>query len=208
MQGTHPNCLWQKAVKSTQPPPFPGEANHKSHTPKGQCQEFCCPQKGFSFLQSRPGLRADKPTNNRSSHEQRWQKSFKFNSVNNCSIWGWNLVCPRMPMSTEMLQFRFPYGNQISPHWLYSNHHLFQQFYFPLALCHWRHSMKQLDIKIILKEFLKIYYWSIFSVFSPPSFQFSSFAAQSEHGPAHTSKWLWQVLLLPDDFTFGVKGGS
>lgn len=53
----------------------------------------------------------------------------------------------------------------------------------------------------ILKNITKIS-----SVFLP--LPLSSFAAQSEHGPAQNSEQLWQVLLLPDSFIFRVKGGS
>lgn len=40
------------------------------------------------------------------------------------------------------------------------------------------------------------------------SLPFSNFAAQSAHGPADNSEWLWQVLLFPDDYIFREKGGS
>lgn len=60
-----------------------GEPNYKSHTP--ETSGILLPT-GLCFLQSRPGLRADKHMNNWSVQKLKWQKSSQFNLANNCSI--------------------------------------------------------------------------------------------------------------------------
>lgn len=112
---------------------IPWEHNHDSHTPKRQLQNSC-------FLQSRPGLRADKPMNNGSLLKLRWQKSSKFNLVNNCSIWGWTLVCPRCQHQLKCCNLGFFMRINLTSLALQQSPHFPAiLFYFPLPLCHWRH---------------------------------------------------------------------